>query len=265
MSSKNEGKGLQKIVGGLIRKFRFNRGPLRFWLAIGGLCLTQFDETRMLIGASLVGVGVLLHFVAKAYLRQNAVMTNAGPYRFSQSPFYVGNLIGEAGLLTIIGSPIFAAVYSVCWFLIYKKQIQFEQATVREIFGEEAVNYQAKVPWLIPVPWKFLKKSEVTGGFFNLKNPNIYGGREIQRVIRFASYPLMFLCADGLRAGGFSSLQSADSHAFIGFAGFVVMNVVGVLSTKCLRKLAPKPAEKSDDVGLHQPSELDEAEIKMAA
>ena len=218
---------------GLLGKFRrFDRGPLRTWLVLAGILCVQLDPLRYVIGTALVSLGVVLHFISKAYLEQNRRLTVAGPYRFSRNPFYLANLLAEMGLLVIIGSWWVAVPYLLAWFWIYGVTIRREEATLFELFGEGFEEYRSKVPRLFPVPGKSLARHEAQCGHFSLSNPNILAGNEIQRSLRLSSYTLLLLFIGTGHIEGWATVFQWGSVALQAGVGFLLLNGLGYSITQ---------------------------------
>jgi hypothetical protein len=212
-------------------KFRLDRGPLRFWLIVVGVFAVSYDPLRFGIGLGLVTLGMLLHFASKACLRQNKALSLSGPYRFTRNPFYLATLIAEAGLLVIIGNPWIAAVYGVVWIWAYGRTIREEEAALTRLFGDEYRRYCARVPRMIPLPGRVLPRSEVRGPRFTWKNPSIASGSEIQRVLRFFSYPPLFLASARIWEQGLMAVLNPDVLVLAGVSGFAFLNILGWLIT----------------------------------
>jgi protein-S-isoprenylcysteine O-methyltransferase Ste14 len=219
-------------------KFRFDRGPLRAWLLVVGLLTIQFDPARYAIGVVLVILGTALHFASKCCLRQNEALTLSGPYRFVRNPFYLANLIVECGLLAMIGNPWVAAAYLALWFWIYGSTIRSEEATLARLFGEQFAAYCRRVPRLFPMPGRYLRRDEVTGPKFSLRNRNIIKGHEIQRVLRLMSYPLLLLVAAAVSAQRLHFPVEWNALLIIGGAGFVLLNLAGYAVTLVIARQA---------------------------
>ena len=222
-------------------KLRLDRGPLRWWLIVVGLLTIQFDWTRFLIGSGVVLVGALLHFVAKGCLRQNAKLTTSGPYRFTRNPFYVANIIAEVGLLVVIGNVWVAAAYLLAWAWIYHRTIRGEEQTLDRLFGDDHRRYCERVPRFLPLPWKVLPRDPSGAGGFSWRNSNIVQQRAAERTLRLMSYPLLLLCGAMLWRDGFASLVRPGSAAMLAGVAFLLVNLLGALSTHLLKRLSPTP------------------------
>lgn len=114
-------------------KFRFSRGPLRFWLVTTGLLVAATSPTRLMIGSAIILVGAILHVCSKAILTQNQELTQGSLYRFTRNPFYLATLIAEAGLLLVIGQWWVAIPYLILWGVIYDRTIRSEESFLAEI------------------------------------------------------------------------------------------------------------------------------------
>jgi len=224
------------MVQGLLRKFRLDRGVLRWWLLVVGLITIDTNWTLFVIGTALVWLGATLHFVAKGYLRQNRVLTVSGPYRYSRNPFYLANLIAECGLLVIIGQWWLSAVYLPIWFWVYSKQIKREEAKLLRIFGEEFASYRAAVPRLLPRPWK---RGPAVASAFSWRNPNILNEGAVERSLRLAAYPLLLLAMDQMQDLRWASINEFDDWTPWLLVAFVGLFILGLWTSMVLPRFCP--------------------------
>jgi protein-S-isoprenylcysteine O-methyltransferase Ste14 len=228
----------------LLGKLRLDRGPLRWWLLLIGLMTVQYDPWRFALGCALVSAGAALHLISKGYLRpgrkflsRRKAITTRGPYRFTRNPFYLANLLAEVGLLCIIGRLWVAAIYIPIWAWVYRRTILQEERKLHELCGDVYVRYCSQVPRFFPVPWRFRPKSELSGPRFSWINPHIADGKEIQRALRLVSYPCLLGAVAPLY--GLEAWRNVlDDPSILGFgAAFLVLNVIGWLTTPVLAAL----------------------------
>jgi protein-S-isoprenylcysteine O-methyltransferase Ste14 len=76
-------------------------------------------------------------------------IVEAGPYRWTRNPMYLGHLIFLAGLAAALGSWIGAAVFAfhVAWF---QRRVREDERHLAERFGEAYRDYRARVKRWIP-------------------------------------------------------------------------------------------------------------------
>lgn len=76
-------------------------------------------------------------------------IVEAGPYRWTRNPMYLGHLIFLAGLAAVLGSWIGAAVFAfhVAWF---QRRVREDERHLAERFGEAYRDYRARVKRWIP-------------------------------------------------------------------------------------------------------------------
>jgi len=227
-----------------IGKLRLDRGPLRWWLIVSGVLFVQFSARRSALGGVLLISGAIFHLLSKCYLRQSRkflgptqAVTTRGPYRFTRNPFYLGNLLAEGGLLVIIGQPYLALAYLTVWVWVYRKTILQEEVKLTQLCGARYVRYYRQVPRLLPLPWKVLPKSERSGPCFSWNNPNIVGGREIERVIRLLSYPVLLRAASLRHEVSHWSDLHQISPLLIHAGAFLLLNLLGWITTPLLKRL----------------------------
>lgn len=238
--------------GKLLGKLRLDRGPLRWWLLIIGLLTIQFEMWRFAAGTALVITGAALHLASKGHLRPGKrflkltqAITTRGPYRFVRNPFYLANLLAETGLLVIIGQVWIAAVYYPIWAWVYRKTILEEEAKLRGLCGAIYLRYCEQVPRLLPVPWKFRPKAELSGPRFSWSNPHISDGNEIQRALRLISYPLLLRAVAAVYQVDRWDALIEQPAVVLSAVGFLLFNAVGALTTPLLqhfrRPVRPDP------------------------
>lgn len=205
-------------------KIRLNRGPVRWWLIVFGLFLARPGLGTALVGTGLVLLGSAMHLWAKGCLQQNRQLTVCGPYRWSRNPFYVGNFCIDLGLCLFINNWYFTAIFMVVWALIYRLQILSEERTLDGIYGEAWLQYKRSVSAFFPYKRPFKDVPAEQG--FSWGNPNLAQSRELPRLIRTASYPLMLLFAGGLWVHGREFLAGSAAMAMFCLGGVVALQVL---------------------------------------
>lgn len=105
-----------------------------------------------LVGAIIAGWGLILFHKARTTTtpgKASKTLVMQGPYRFTRNPMYVGltlAYLGEMGLLVQIAPliPLLLVIAYVQWTVI-----PVEEKKLCEVFGDEYVQYQSRVPrWL---------------------------------------------------------------------------------------------------------------------
>jgi Phospholipid methyltransferase len=159
----------------------------------------------MSIGCVLIVIGCALHWLSKAYLEQNRDLTTAGPYRFTRNPFYLANLVIDAGIVCVIGQVWVALLYFPVWGLAYAATIRGEEARLRELFDERFEDYAAAVPRFFPTRRPL--PAESACGRFDLRNPSLAAGREYARLLGILIAPATLWAAAVLRRLRFEILD----------------------------------------------------------
>jgi protein-S-isoprenylcysteine O-methyltransferase Ste14 len=223
-------------------KSPLNRGGLRFYLilvALVALAAGYSTNFSIFCGSLLIILGIFLHIWAKGCLRQNREVTMTGPYRFVRHPFYAANALIDAGIGVMSGWWLLMLVLPGWWLSIYIPKIRSEENYLSTVFPEIYKSYKQQVPMLVPYHHP-LPQGERG---FSWSNPNIASGREISRVLRFISYPLLFFILKELRTKGwvfFSDNYSLEFTALMmlfvlyGFAWMLTRNL------KLGRQIVPK-------------------------
>ncbi|MCB9982407.1 MAG: isoprenylcysteine carboxylmethyltransferase family protein [Rhodospirillales bacterium] len=72
-----------------------------------------------------------------------------GPYRYSRNPIYVCFLVAYVGLAMLADAPVMILLTGGLFFLLDKYVIRREEAYLEATFGEEYLDYKARVGrWL---------------------------------------------------------------------------------------------------------------------
>ncbi len=220
---------------GIERYCPFCRSRLRSWLVVAGVLLGLAGYSRIefwnyAAGAVMILPGLLLHFFCKANLRQNTVLTRSGAYRWVRHPFYLANALVDFGLCMLIGRWELLLVFGICWAIAYTRQIRKEERNLIGLFGDEYRRYRKEVPAILP--WKLRPSAETGETRFSMKNPNIDTGKEVGRILRYASYPYLFFTAALAGQDGIKVFIEGSSWALIPPAAFLCIYWLGIVSQK---------------------------------
>jgi protein-S-isoprenylcysteine O-methyltransferase Ste14 len=176
----------------------WDRGGLRWYLIVLGLVAGRPGAATILAGVPLLLLGIAMHLWAKGCLHQEREVTTSGPYRYVRHPFYLGNLLLDAGTVLMSGSALLMSIFPFWWAAVYIPVMQREEATMAGLFGEQYRAYAQRVPLLFPIA-----RPIPAGSGFSWRNPNILAV-EVPRVLRFVSYPFYFALAYEWRKNGWA-------------------------------------------------------------
>ncbi len=116
--------------------------PLPLYLALLALIIvTQFFRTW---AAGFVGT------IARGRETQAEALLTAGPYAHVRNPMYLGNLIITMTLAVMSGLWYALPIAWAAYAFVYSNVIPYEEAYLRERFGEEYEAYYRAVPRLLP-------------------------------------------------------------------------------------------------------------------
>ncbi|MBI4834402.1 MAG: isoprenylcysteine carboxylmethyltransferase family protein [Planctomycetes bacterium] len=142
-----------------------------------------------LIGAGLVVIGQIIHFISAGYLTKQSELTTAGPYRFVRNPFYAGNILTDIGLCLMANNPYVAAIFLPLFYLVViPRRVKKEEKFLSEKFGNAYVEFCNKVPRFFPRLWP-AKLDKISGCF---SWGQIIKYREIWRVMRAFGLVIIF-------------------------------------------------------------------------
>jgi len=217
---------------GFARYLPFTRSRLRFLLVATGCLVGQTSSLSLLAGSFPLLLGMGLHLWTRGHLHLGAGLIRTGPYRWVRHPFYLAGVLVDLGLCIVIARPVVAVVYAGLWIRAYLFQIRHEEADLRALHGKEHDEYVRRVPLLIPLrkPWP---RSEGGPGF-SWRNPQIARGREIPRLLRMASYPLLLTIATTWRTHGTPFPEPRSLAFWLASGGFVVLSLGSVIVQRFL-------------------------------
>jgi len=153
-----------KIKGGKRRERSLDRVRLRgaapFYVAFIAFSLyPPFAEEHIaltilrLAGLPIALAGVYVRTWSLGYLLKKAELATAGPYGRTRNPLYVGTWLIGCGLGLLAAWPfnlLLVAVYSVLYFVIYRRVIAIEEEVLVSIFGDVYDEYRRNVPVFFP-------------------------------------------------------------------------------------------------------------------
>jgi len=104
-----------------------------------------------IIGLTLIALGEAVRIWAAGHIQKNEILTVTGPYAYVKNPLYVGTILCTTGYC-IYADNIWVLAFTVfmyCFHYIpYKMRV--ESGRLRERFGSQFDDYDAKVPDYIP-------------------------------------------------------------------------------------------------------------------
>lgn len=154
-------RGLYLVVAQVVilwLKHRTRSGvSLPFYLALLGFsAVIQFLRTW---AAGFVGT------VARERETYAETLLTAGPYAHVRNPMYLGNLLITTALAAMSGLWYAPLIAWVVYAFVYSNVIPYEEAYLRERFGEEYETYCRAVPRLLPTLRGYLEGQ----GIFRLR------------------------------------------------------------------------------------------------
>lgn len=205
----------------------------------------------LIVGTSLILLGQILHFVAAGTLVKTDVLTIAGPYRWVRNPFYLSNVLTDAGFCVVAWNPWVPLVWFPLFygFVIHPRTKSEEQELLR-IHGQAYQDYLDRVPRYFPA---LLPKYPHVRGAFNFAA--LSHNREVPRNMRHLAFALMFFCKDRMidlqgsrwSVKGFPAMLHDSLAAFVFWTGIAM--IVAPWVFKWVKRLVvgkpkkdPKPA-----------------------
>lgn len=125
----------------------------------------------------MLALGLALQIYAKGSLRQNEVVSRAGPYRLIRHPFYTANLLIDESIALMSGWWPLVVLLPIWWLLVYWPVMRQEERRLCELFVEVYPEYQRRTSRLIPLR----RPTPGEGPGFSWQNPNISADTVIPR------------------------------------------------------------------------------------
>ena len=210
----------------------WDRGGIRWYLIFFSLVVGKTSIPSILWGLPFLLAGVAMHLWAKGCLHQKQEVTTSGPYRFVRHPFYLGNVFVDFSIAVMSGSAILMCALVPWWLTVYIPVMRQEEAVMTDRFGDAYRAYASRVPRLLP-----LARPIPAASGFSWRNPNILK-TEVPRVLRFLSYPFLFLLAYELRQADLVFPPGVTPLAVCSLLLFVLLNGAAWQVKQVARNLA---------------------------
>ena len=169
-------------------------------------------------------------------MSQRERLTTTGPYTVTRNPFYLGNLILDLGLCTMIGRVEVALPYVVLWLWFHIRKIRDEERDLALLFGEAYAAYKERVPVLIPWRLGNVRRLRAADARSSGASRNLSSRKDIPRFLVALSYPFLFLARHQLAAQGISSLDLDDPLGLCMLLGFLLLQLVARLLRRPLQR-----------------------------
>lgn len=141
------------------------RGKIGVVVALTIIIISKSNRLGFLTGFLISSLGNLLRVWASGYIRKERELATSGPYSLTRNPLYLGNFLIGAGFCIASWQIISIPIFFLYFLLFYIPLIRIEEKRMKEIFGEDYIQYKKSVPVFFPRFGK-IKKS----GKFSLRN-----------------------------------------------------------------------------------------------
>ncbi len=159
MSATHAERGHRCLSAGLLDFVMFKQRGKLLVLPLIAVLLVRYHETEndfvvFGLGSAIFAVGLVLRVWAQMHLhfrlRTAMQLTLTGPYAYIRNPVYVGNVFMACGLC--VGSELlWCAPLVLLWCAVfYTYVVRYEEASLREKYGTEYVEYLERVPRWFP-------------------------------------------------------------------------------------------------------------------
>jgi protein-S-isoprenylcysteine O-methyltransferase Ste14 len=144
------------------------RVPLGFVFGAAFLWLAPRYATseRILIGATIALIGLLIRAWATGHIVKNAVLATTGPYAHTRNPLYVGSFLLALGF-AVAAHWVAVILVIAFWIVVYGPTITRERDYLRGHYGDAYAEYEANVPAFLPrlTAWSGPAGADRSGGF----------------------------------------------------------------------------------------------------
>jgi hypothetical protein len=147
------------------------------------------------IGIVLVLSGVILHGWAAGYLARagyadrEKILTVRGPYRHNRNPYYLAQMIMDAGFFLLAGRPLLLLFYFPIIFSVYQRWVTNEETFLENEFGNAYRLLKQEVP-----RWKFqFRPAPARGSELTFQWATFKVNRELARSLSHLCLMLTFV------------------------------------------------------------------------
>ena len=183
-----EATGIHK----LIRSLRYHEAS-RQWFAILFVLLVSWlgntNLTLLYAGAAVAAAGELIRMWASGHVKKNKELATDGPYAYARHPLYVGNI------LILVGYSVasntwwsFVLMAFLLWFY-YPPAILYEDKKLKNIFGEQWVEWSQNIHALIPT---FRSNSGSASSDWSFKQSLMKNGEPVIAIYLLACLYLLY-------------------------------------------------------------------------
>jgi hypothetical protein len=229
---------------------KIDRGNFRTLLVGVGCLVAQPTRASLALGWAVLVAGCALHLWSKGCLRQDLELTTSGPYRWTRNPFYLANLVIDAGLCVVIARWWLPLLVLPAWWIVYRPRILDEERRLAEIFGDPYRRYAAALPRLLPALRPL--PAPVAGPTFSWRNSNLAAGKEYGRLLGILLVPGVIWLVRRIWEAGIGVLASFDSAELplvllmCGLA-FVRLALIRKLEARSRRVVARSPGRPAEN------------------
>ena len=148
------------------------------------------NAVSLAVGGTLVILGLAMQLWSKSHLIRNTQVCTEGPYALCRHPFYLGNALFDIALVVMSGCYWLLILYPIAFYLAYLPVMRQEEAKLVSLFGSEYLEFRRTTGMIVPRPWLRWGhlRAPATAG-------NLVKEREVSRLLRHLSYPLLVLLA----------------------------------------------------------------------
>ena len=126
------------------------RVPAGTVLGILFLVLMHPSARSLCIGAAITVPGALLRLWAAGHIDKGRALTQGGPYALTRNPLYLGSFLMALGI--ILGGQGYWLLppFGLFFAAFYIPVMQAEAESLRRVYGQDFVEYSARVPAFLP-------------------------------------------------------------------------------------------------------------------
>ncbi|RDH83988.1 MAG: isoprenylcysteine carboxylmethyltransferase family protein [endosymbiont of Galathealinum brachiosum] len=145
----SDATGLEK----LILTLRYHEQS-RQWFAVIFVLLVSllgsYEPMLFIVGGAIAVFGELIRMWASGYVMKNKELATTGPYAYVRHPLYVGNILLLIGF-SIASTQWWSFVLMIALLAFYyPPTISYEDNKLRDIFGDEWIEWSKNINALIP-------------------------------------------------------------------------------------------------------------------
>ena len=145
------------------------RVPAGFLFALVFLYFCRPVPYLLAVGLLVASAGLALRVWSTGYLEKWRRLAIDGPYHFTRNPLYFGSFLMGLGFTLASSRFLLLILFLLLFVLLYRPVMKREEEELGDQYGEDYVNYRARVSLFLPgrpLPLLIINRHRSAGTMF---------------------------------------------------------------------------------------------------